>query len=176
MILLRYCFNSICFLIAFGMTIFWFHKLLKDEDLCQVDFKSIETYSTQKLDKEDETMVGGARYNDQQETTTYEVNHQSTPQPDPISQELQELNEKIFTMMERREEKMPNKELRYSCKHCGKEGTNGTIRRHIESNHLELAPFPCNLCEKTCKSSRALREHKNKYHESKVIHDSDLSN
>ena len=25
------------------MTIFWFHKLLKDEDLCQVDFKSIET-------------------------------------------------------------------------------------------------------------------------------------
>ena len=139
------------------------------------DFKSIETNYTQKLNQEDDTMDGGAKYNGQQETTTYEVNHQAPP-PDPISQELQELNEKIFTMMERKEEKMPNKELRYACKHCGKEGTNGTIRRHIESNHLELAPFPCKLCEKTCKSSRALREHKNKYHESKVIHDSDLPN
>ena len=43
MILLRYCFNLTCFSIAFGMTIFWIYKFLKDDDLCQVDFKSIET-------------------------------------------------------------------------------------------------------------------------------------
>ena len=77
--------------------------------------------------------------------------------------------------MEKSQEKMPNRAAKFTCKVCGKEGTNGTIKRHIESNHMELAPLPCNLCQKPCKSSRALREHKNKYHESKPTFDNALN-
>ena len=40
--LVRYIFNFSCFSFAFGMTVFWCIKFLKDEDLCQVNFKSFE--------------------------------------------------------------------------------------------------------------------------------------
>ena len=45
------------------------------------------------------------------------------------------------------------------CKVCGKEGHRNDLRKHIESNHLEGLSFPCNLCEKTSRSRRALRMH-----------------
>ena len=35
---LRYVFSLACFSAAFGMTIFWLHRFLKDEDLCLVDY------------------------------------------------------------------------------------------------------------------------------------------
>ena len=37
------CFSVACFLAAFGMTVWWCYRYSKDEDLCLVDFKSIES-------------------------------------------------------------------------------------------------------------------------------------
>ena len=36
--ILRHIFSLACFSVAFGMTVFWFHKFWKDDDLCLVDY------------------------------------------------------------------------------------------------------------------------------------------
>ena len=46
------------------------------------------------------------------------------------------------------------------CKVCGKEGVATQIRDHIEANHLEGIIIPCNLCDKTFRSRKRLRNHK----------------
>ena len=46
------------------------------------------------------------------------------------------------------------------CKVCGKEGMGSAIKDHIEANHIEGIVLPCNLCEKTFRSRKTLREHK----------------
>ena len=39
----RHTFSLVCFLIAFGMTLFWFHKFWKDDDLCIFDYVPYQT-------------------------------------------------------------------------------------------------------------------------------------
>ena len=39
---LKYTFNCACFFSAFGMTIYWYYKFWKDEDLCIVDYKHFD--------------------------------------------------------------------------------------------------------------------------------------
>ena len=41
--ILRHTFGLACFLIAFGMTVFWFHKFWQDDDLCIVDYIPYQT-------------------------------------------------------------------------------------------------------------------------------------
>ena len=42
MLILRYCFNSACFVIAFGMTVVWLCTFLRNEDSVRVDFKTFD--------------------------------------------------------------------------------------------------------------------------------------
>ena len=58
----------------------------------------------------------------------------------------------------------PKLETSYICKVCGMEGRNYVIRNHIEANHLEGLSIPCDYCDKTCSSRKALGKHKIKYH------------
>ena len=83
--------------------------------------------------------------------------------PNFVSGDLQELDEKVKSMMEIGQNKIKSgqQERRvHICKVCGKEGAGIAIRDHIEANHLEGVSLPCNLCEKTFRSRMRLRKHK----------------
>ena len=80
--------------------------------------------------------------------------------------DLQELDEKVKSMMEKSQNKIASKQGRANvCKICGKEGQWVAIRDHIESNHLEGISLPCNICGRVSKSRWSLRNHKAKHHQ-----------
>ena len=80
---------------------------------------------------------------------------------------LQELDEKVKSMIEKSEKKMPAGKIFQRvclCKVCGKEGQWVAIRDHIEAKHLEGVSLPCNQCEKTFRSRASLRNHRSLNH------------
>ena len=83
--------------------------------------------------------------------------------PNFVSGDLQELDEKVKSMMEIGQNKIQSgkdKERRvHICKVCGKEGAGIAIRDHIEANHLEGVTLPCNICGKEFRSRQRLRQH-----------------
>ena len=82
--------------------------------------------------------------------------------PNFVSGDLQELDEKVKSMMEIGQNKIQSgeKERRvHICKVCGKEGAGIAIRDHIEANHLEGVSLPCNICGKEFRSRQRLRQH-----------------
>ena len=83
--------------------------------------------------------------------------------PNFVSGDLQELDEKVKSMMEKTNKQMPSGTKMayvYICNVCGKEGAGIAIRDHIEAKHLEGVSLPCNHCEKTFRSRIVLRRHK----------------
>ena len=83
--------------------------------------------------------------------------------PNFASGDLQELDERVKSMMEKTTKQIPNGTKMayvYICSLCGKEGQGIAIRDHIESNHLDGVSLPCNVCEKTFRSRMILRKHK----------------
>ena len=82
-----------------------------------------------------------------------------------ISVNLDDLEETVRSMMEKRRNKLANGVQKADvCKICGKEGKSNVIKAHIEANHLGEMTFPCNLCEKTSRTRQALKMHKFAYH------------
>ena len=81
-----------------------------------------------------------------------------------LSGDLQELDEKCISMMEKTSGKNARGQPLYRCKVCGKEEINGAIKSHIETNHLEGVSIPCNFCEKTFRSRNSLAKHTNQNH------------
>ena len=80
--------------------------------------------------------------------------------PNFVSGDLQELDEKVKSMMEISPNLIPSgKERAKICKVCGKEGQSMAIRDHIEANHLEGVSLPCNACRKEFRSRMNLRKH-----------------
>ena len=47
----------------------------------------------------------------------------------------------------------------HQCKVCGKADISGSLKRHIESKHMEGVSIPCNYCEKTFRSRNSLSMH-----------------
>ena len=81
--------------------------------------------------------------------------------PNFVTGDLQELDEKVKSMMETSQNLDPRGTHKAKiCKMCGKEGQGVAIRDHIEANHLEGVSLPCNVCEKTFRSRMTLRLHK----------------
>ena len=90
------------------------------------------------------------------------------------STDLQALDEKVKSMMEKGLNRiptggktrngMPKQETSHICKVCGKEGLSHHIKNHIEANHLEGLSIPCNYCDTTCSSRKALETHRSKFH------------
>ena len=81
--------------------------------------------------------------------------------------DIQKLDEQVKSMMELSLNMVwHGKEQRRAtiCKVCGKKGLRGTIREHIEANHIEGVRLPCNSCEKTFGSRASLRKHSFKDH------------
>ena len=80
--------------------------------------------------------------------------------PNFVSGDLQELDEKVKSMMEASQNFDPSgKQKAKICKVCGKEGAGIAIRDHIEANHLEGVSLPCNICGKEFRSRMILRKH-----------------
>ena len=86
-----------------------------------------------------------------------------------VTAELQNLNEKIKSMMEITEKNIrignenQNRKV-YACKICGKEGAQATIIRHVESNHITGASHICNICGHISWTRNALQIHKRSKH------------
>ena len=82
--------------------------------------------------------------------------------PNFVSGDLQELDEKVKSMMEKSQNLAPSGphgSKAKICKVCGKEGAGIAIRDHIEANHLEGVAIPCNVCGKEFRSRMILRKH-----------------
>ena len=98
----------------------------------------------------------------------------AVPIPSQSSTDLQALAEKVKSMMEKglnmipsggkNRNGTPRQKISYMCKVCGKEGLNKDIKGHIEVNHLEGISIPCDYCDKTCPSRKALEMHKSRFH------------
>ena len=86
--------------------------------------------------------------------------------PSNFSGDLEELEERVKSMMEKSQNKLANgHQLADRCKVCGKEGFSRNIKDHIESNHLEGIAIPCNLCDKNFRSRHSLKMHKMRQHQ-----------
>ena len=90
--------------------------------------------------------------------------------PNASSSDIQALDEKVKSMMERgqkmipggkqaRQSQRPKQETSSICKVCGKEGRSGDIKKHIEANHIEGVSLPCEFCSNTFQTRNALRLH-----------------
>ena len=78
-----------------------------------------------------------------------------------VSGDLQELDEKVKSLMGKGENQIPNGgQTTKVCKVCGKEGYATNIRDHIELNHLDGVAIPCKNCGNTFRSRCSLRKHK----------------
>ena len=89
------------------------------------------------------------------------INERRVATPNFVSGDLQELDEKVKSLMEKSQNLHPSGYQRANiCKVCGKEGHPMTIRDHIEANHLEGVSLPCNVCGKDFRSRMLLRKHK----------------
>ena len=84
--------------------------------------------------------------------------------PSNLSVDLQDLDAKVTSMMEKTPGKNIHKQPLFRCTVCGKEAKNGDMKKHIEANHLEGVSIPCNLCDHIARSRRRLQTHKSKHH------------
>ena len=78
------------------------------------------------------------------------------------SEDLQELDEQVKSMMENSQNIIQSGKIRKRakiCKVCGKEGEPSAIRDHVETHHLDGVSLPCNSCDKTFRSRTAKRLH-----------------
>ena len=89
--------------------------------------------------------------------------------PVQIGGDLQTLEEKVKSMMERSNNRIragtqtngtPKHTRAAICKVCGKEGLSHHIKDHIEVYHLEGISIPCDNCEKSFSTRQNLRNHK----------------
>ena len=81
-----------------------------------------------------------------------------------FSGNVQELDEKCVSMMEKTFKQDKDGKLLYSCTICGKQAINSALKNHIEANHLEGVSIPCNFCETICSTRNALKLHVTRNH------------
>ena len=85
-----------------------------------------------------------------------------------VSEDTQQLDEEVKSMMEVSENTITTgncKRRVVTCKVCGKEGTWTNIKTHIEANHIiSNVIHSCDICGKSSRSKHGLRLHKAKEH------------
>ena len=85
--------------------------------------------------------------------------------PSSIDGEI--FHQQIEVMMSRKSDTFlyDSKKVAWTCNLCGKQGTHGQIKRHIEAKHITGVRHKCALCHKTSKSRYALKVHKKRNHD-----------
>ena len=85
-----------------------------------------------------------------------------------VSEDVQQLDEQIKSLMDFSENMLTNgnkRERGRICKVCGKEGFLANIKTHIEANHITSnISHSCNICGKISRSRHGLRLHKAEKH------------
>jgi len=81
-----------------------------------------------------------------------------------VAADLNDLDEKIKSMMVFSENMTKSNGRARICTACGKEGERTAIRNHIEANHLTGVSHTCNICGTTTRSRPAMFEHKRRKH------------
>ena len=78
---------------------------------------------------------------------------------------VQDLQEKTTSLMERTLTRNSKGKPLFACRLCDKRSAHThEIRRHIEANHLEEVSLPCKLCGKIFKSTNSLSVHIHREH------------
>ena len=117
---------------------------VKDFEIDEEHFTPTHAINTNKTIPK--TSFKGSKIHEPQENRTLAI-------PSNFSGDLEELEERVKSMMEKSQNKYANGvQWAYVCKVCGKEGMGKNIKDHIEANHLEGIVIPCNLCDKTFRS------------------------
>ena len=118
----------------------------ENPDMVQENMKHLEMAKTAK-EKKNRSEAQSKRKPSADEKPTMET--AIAVQNDFVPADLNELKEKIKTMMKRSETNQPNGKPGMTCTMCGKEGQYTTIRNHIEAKHINGdISYPCNFCEK----------------------------
>jgi len=81
-----------------------------------------------------------------------------------VTADLQDLDDKIKSMMEVSENLSSNNSRGRFCKVCGKEGQIGNIMKHIEINHITGVSHTCDICGTVTRSRPAMAQHKQRNH------------
>ena len=76
-----------------------------------------------------------------------------------FSGDLEELEERVKSLMEKSQNKLSDGRKAFSCKVCGKEDYKKNIKGHIEAKHFEGISLPCNICNRTFRSRYGLKQH-----------------
>ena len=130
------------------------YKKVEDFEIDENSLPSIFSPANSKIKK---TSIERKEPNDRNDPTE----NRTLAIPNNFSGDLEELEEKVKSMIEKSQNKLANGlQLADRCKVCGKEGHGGNIKDHIEANHLEGIVIPCNLCDKTFRSRNGFRLHK----------------
>ena len=107
--------------------------------------------------------------NEQREAQKYDTFTGTVALATESSVDLQDLDAKVNSMMEKTLGKNNHGQPLYRCKVCGKEAKSGNLKVHIESNHVEEISIPCSLCQHNSRSRQGLAQHKIKYHENGTL-------
>ena len=86
-----------------------------------------------------------------------------------VAADLQDLDDKIKSMMEVSENCDGRNRKKRICKVCGKERQYSEMKQHIEANHIYGVSHICNTCGKTMRSRSALRQHNRKEHRYEAV-------
>ena len=84
---------------------------------------------------------------------------------------LDELDEKIKSMMTTADVRSSDGHKLSTCNICGKEAPSNKMPSHIEAKHITGVSHSCNICGKTSRSREALRKHKHTYHHETMLQD-----
>jgi len=81
-----------------------------------------------------------------------------------VATDLQDLDDKIKSMMGENENVLIQNRKARVCKVCGKEGIWASIRNHIEANHITGVSHTCNICGTVTRSRASLAVHRSSKH------------
>ena len=98
--------------------------------------------------------------------STFDQHKEAVALRSRFSGNMQELDDKCNSMIEKTLTKQANGSPLYKCVVCGKEAKSSHLKHHIEANHLEGISVPCNFCEKTFSSRHGMQKHKSSHHKS----------
>ena len=81
-----------------------------------------------------------------------------------FSGHLQELDDKISSLVSMENLLLVDGRKIYTCIVCGKEGKISNIKQHIEAAHIDGISAPCKMCKKTYRSRAVLNKHITRKH------------
>ena len=137
------------------------------EQVSQVDVVEKCNQSARVADETEEEII---QDEDIKTDSTSERANMIIPEKIPVLQGssgrayLEELDQKVKSMMKFSDKTLSGKGRLKICTVCGKEGDHTSITNHIEANHVSGLPIPCEQCGSIARTRAALRVHKGAYH------------